>query len=362
MIRNNVEIKLCGAILAAVLVLSGCGGSETAAVSGVSAPSDSQKLTIYTAHKEEVYRPVIEEFEDRTGIWVDVEAGGTTEMLRRIQEEQKAGASGSGAADIMFGGGAENLETFRECFESYYSANESALDQNFLSADGSWTPFTELPIVFIYNNKLVSEDDAPKSWREFLDGTWSGKVSFADPEKSGTSITILETLRLVSGEQEWSSGEDELLKDFADGLEGHMAAGSGEVIKEVSSGERMVGITLEETALKEIAKGSDLGMRYPEEGTSAVPDGAAVVQNAPHGENARKFIDFMTDLPVQKYVETNLYRRSVRTDVNEIVRGTAGLDRNVTGDLRVLNFDVKAASEEERQVLERFLEYARGSS
>lgn len=357
-------------MIASAAILTGCASAQNVSVTP---PSDGQRLVIYTAHKEEVYRPVIEEFEDQTGIWVDVQAGGTTQMLRRIRQEQSAVTSGktsqsaaisgtSGAifpADIMFGGGAENLEAYRDCFAPYHSPLEDKITSSFRSCDGTWTPFTELPIVFIYNSKLVARENAPRSWKDFLDGEWSGQISFADPQKSGTSITILETLKLVNDSQDWGMREEELLEQFAEQLGGHLAAGSGDVPREVASGTRMVGITLEETALKFMAGGSDIGMIYPEEGTSAVPDCVAIVRNAPHEENAKRFADFVIDRPVQKYVETYLFRRSVRTDVNETIRGTNGLSEQDTGTLRILPFDVSGASKDGRDMLEKFLSYMR---
>ena len=42
--------------------------------------------------------------------------------------------------------------------------------------------FTELPIVLIYNNKLVDAASAPRGFEDLFDGNWDGKVSFADPE------------------------------------------------------------------------------------------------------------------------------------------------------------------------------------
>ena len=72
--------RICPLLLAALLaILSACGAGEpeTAAY----APAESERLVIYTAHKEEVYWPIVQEFERRTGIWVDVVAGGTNELL-----------------------------------------------------------------------------------------------------------------------------------------------------------------------------------------------------------------------------------------------------------------------------------------
>lgn len=336
-------------LVCAVCLCAGCGRQST--VSAVAEPGsepqidESRQLVVYTAHKREVYQPILEEFEERTGIWVRVEAGGTTEMLRRIRQESQ---DGTAAADVMFGGGIENLELFGDYFEPYHVGREGELYPSFVSEDGLWTPFTELPIVFIYNRKLVPEEKAPGSWKEFLDGTWDGQISFADPEKSGTSLTILETLRLVNREQGWYDSDEAVLERFATGLQQEMAAGSGDVPTEVASGHRKVGITLEETALKSAAAGSDVAIAYPAEGTSAVPDGTAIVKGTDHEANAQQFLDFTVSDPVQRYVVSHLYRRSVRTDVEERPDGE---------EVRVLDFDVQAASTEEREVLEKFLQY-----
>ena len=150
--KTGLNKKLIYFMIASAAILTGCASAQNVSVTP---PSDGQRLVIYTAHKEEVYRPVIEEFEDQTGIWVDVQAGGTTQMLRRIRQEQSAVTSGkTPPADIMFGGGAENLEAYRDCFAPYHSPLEDNISSSFRSSDGTWTPFTELPIVFIYNSKL----------------------------------------------------------------------------------------------------------------------------------------------------------------------------------------------------------------
>lgn len=74
-------------------------------------PDESMRLTVYTSHKEEVYQPIIEEFERRTGVWVRVVSGGTTELLERIAAESDAPA-----ADVMFGGGVESAWAYEAYF------------------------------------------------------------------------------------------------------------------------------------------------------------------------------------------------------------------------------------------------------
>ena len=66
-----------------LLLLSGCAGE--AAVSGT-LPQPENRLVVYTSHKEEVYQPIIREFEERTADQFDAvrrRLSGHGRLLRR---------------------------------------------------------------------------------------------------------------------------------------------------------------------------------------------------------------------------------------------------------------------------------------
>lgn len=318
-------------LLAAVMLFSGgCGQQE--ALKTVTAVPEEQKLILYTSHKEEVYGPIVKEFEERTGIWVQVVAGGTTELLERILAE-----GGENSCDVMFGGGVESYDAYRECFEPYQCGQAELLDATYVSEDGIWTVFSELPIVFIYNNKLVDKKEAPQGWADLLEEKWRGKIAFADAAKSGTSYTALATMIQVL-----DMDEKELLQKFAGALNGKVSEGSRAVVDEVASGVRLVGITLEETAKKRIAAGSDIAMVYPKEGTSAVPDGCALVKGARHVENAQLFIDFTVSNDVQRLLMEQFCRRTVRTDMQQ---------ETDADPARIAAFDIEWAGEHQEEIL-----------
>ena len=71
-------------ILLALLLLSGCASG---AVDAGTLPQPGSRLVVYTSHKEEVYRPIIREFEERTGIWVELVTGGSNELLQQLEKE-----------------------------------------------------------------------------------------------------------------------------------------------------------------------------------------------------------------------------------------------------------------------------------
>lgn len=309
--------KLISLALALALVLCGCGSkAETPDF----APAESERLVLYTSHKQEVWQPIVKEFETRTGIWVQVVEGGTNELLERLSGEKNAPA-----ADVMFGGGVESLEADTTLFTPYKSIHSEDILPQYQSPEDTWTPFSSLPVVLIYNPKLV-EPGQITCWADLLKPELRGKIAFADPAVSGSSYTALVTLLNAVG-----GDSDALLRRFAENLEGGQLSGSGEVLSAVSQGERWVGITLEETASRRIAAGDQLAMVYPADGTSCVPDGCAIIAGGPHPDNARKFVDFTVSRDVQQRIQQQLCRRSVRDDVDQ-ASGLPALDGIVQVD------------------------------
>lgn len=327
-------MKRALALALMLLLLAGCGNAgELAAF----APDDAERLVIYTSHKEEVYGPIVKEFQQRTGIWVEVVTGGSGELLERIAMESDAPA-----CDLMFGGGVESLAAYEDCFEPCTPAGVEFLRGVGLSADSLWTPFSSLPLVLIYNTRLVSEGEVT-GWADLLDPHWKGRIAFADPTVSGSSYTAALTLFSCIEGEDW-----EILAKLVANLDGGALSDSGDVVESVRSGSRYIGVTLEETALKQ--RSPEVGIVYPAEGTSAVPDGCALIKGARHPENARAFLDFVLDRDVQELLVSDLSRRSVRTDVH------APEDLPSEAELGIIDYDVHWAGSIKEEFIARWSE------
>ena len=319
--------------LALLFSLAGCAAREPAPAPEY-APDETHRLVVYTSHKEEVWRPIVKEFEERTGIWVDVVYGATSELLERIVQEDKAPR-----ADVMFGGGVESLETYRDCFTPYACAGADRVPDQFRSPEDLWTPFSALPVVLVYNTKLVSPGQI-NSWGDLLDPALRGRIAFTDPAASGSSFTALVTmLKALGGER------DDIIRRFAENLGGVQLESSGTVLTAVADGDALVGVTLEESALKRIAEEKNIAMVYPEDGVSCVPDGSAIVKGAPHGDNARLFLDFTVSPEVQALVAGRFCRRPVRDDV-EPLADLPGLD-----ELPMAGYDMDQAVRDREAIL-----------
>lgn len=335
MVRRALALLLC-------LLLTGCAAPASAPELSY-APAEEERLVLYTSHKEEVYWPIVKEFEERTGIWVEVVAGGTNELLEQIQSQ-----ADSPRADVMFGGGVESLTSYAGCFTPYRCAGAEEIAAQFQAPGDLWTPFSALPVVLIYNTKLLSEG-ALTGWEDLLSPRYRGRIAFADPSVSGSSFTALVTLLCaVEGENE------EVIRLFAQNLGGRQLQGSGDVVASVAGGTDLVGITLEETALKGLAAGYDIALVYPADGTSCVPDASALIRGAPHEDNARLFLDFTVSAEVQRLLAGAFFRRSVREDV------PAAEAMPPLADLPAAAYDVAWASGHRESVLMTWAFYLGG--
>ena len=166
-----------------ILLLSSCGRRTEGEI--LKAPAEDKRLLIYTSHKEELWKPIVKEFEERTGIWVEVDSGGTNLLLEDIAEKK-----GEVDADLFFGGGVESLDAFSEYFIPYEAKGIEAVDPQFRSASDVWTPFSALPVVLIYNEKLLSPEELG-SWKDVLAPKYKGKIAMANPAYSASAFTGL---------------------------------------------------------------------------------------------------------------------------------------------------------------------------
>ena len=327
-------VKMLCLLLAIITAVTGCGTRTEDQTTLQYAPAEENRLVIYTSHKKEVYWPVIKEFEERTGIWVEIVSGGTNELLSRLVQEADAPR-----ADVMFGGGVDSLEAYADCFTPYFCRDWVLLDYTMRSIDGLWTPFSALPVVLIYNTKLVSPGRL-NCWKDLFSPAWQGRIAFCDPSVSGSSFTGLVTLlQAVDGDM------DETLQSFAVSLDGRQLETSGEVLDAVADGTDLVGITLEETALKRAAAGAEIALVYPSDGTSCVPDGGALVKGAPHEKNAQRFLDFIASPDVQERMETEFSRRPIRQTQTQ-AEGLPPL-----ADIPLVDYNISRASENHNKIL-----------
>lgn len=336
--------KYFKSLLLALLVLSlvACSGNGSGDEDNGKG-DEKETLTVYSPHPAETINLVIKEFEEETGIDVDVVAAGTGELLKRVESE-----TDNPLGDVLWGGGAESLASFTDYFEPYESSELEFVEEQYYADDYTWTGESPLPMVLMYNTNLVDEANAPKGWEDLLNEDFKGQIAMADPAKSGSAYTILATMVQAFGKDD-GNGWD-FISDFYDALDGKILSSSSSVYKGVADGEYAVGLTLEKEAIKYVLSEAPVKIVYPEEGTSAIPDGAAVIKGAKNMELAQQFIDFALSKDTQEIMSDQLSRRSIRTDANP----PEGLDDLAT--IKLIDYDFDWAANSKEEILDKWKE------
>lgn len=319
------------------------GTAEAAEAAGEKAPEDYKgTVVVYSPHDADPLNAGVNQFMEKyPNVKVEVVAAGTGELCNRIAAE-----TANPIADVLWGGGADSLAAFKEYFQPYVCANDEFIGAAYKDPDGLWIGESPLPMVLFYNKDLIEKDGmtVPETWEDLTKPEWKGKIAYCLPSKSGSAYTQLCTMILGHGGKE--DGWD-FIKKLYDNLDGKIVDSSGKCHKMVADGEFYVGLTLEKAAVQ-YKDDVSVGFVYPKDGTSAVPDGVALVKGCPNEENAKLFIDFVTSKECQTEQSQQWGRRPVRSDM-EVGEGMAKLD-----DIILVDYDFDWAANNKEEIIEHF--------
>lgn len=339
-------------LLALVLVLTACGngGQGQAQDTGNAGDSggESGVVVVYSPHDADPLNDGVNRFMKKyPNIKVQVVAAGTGELINRIKAEEA-----KPIADVLWGGGADSVVAFKEYFEPYVSVHDDQIPAAYKDPNHIWVGESPLPMVLFYNKELLARDgmDAPKTWADLLNPEWKGKIAYCSPSKSGSAYTQLCTMLFGHGGKE--EGWD-FIKKFYANLDGKLLDSSSKCHKMVADGEFHVGLTLEKAAVK-YADDQNVAFVYPEDGTSAVPDGVALVKNGPNPDNAKLFIDFVTSAEAQTSQSQNWGRRPANATV-DVPTGMAKLN-----EIKLVDYDFEWAAKNKEEIIERFQDIVTG--
>jgi iron(III) transport system substrate-binding protein len=322
-----VGIGLVASVLALTLGMASAQGT----------PENS--VVVYSAADADMVNAVVAAFEKKyPGTKASSVVAGTGEIIKRMEAEQARPLG-----DLGWSFGPEAIGDKKGLFEPYLSRESGSFFPGQVPADRVWSPFTTMPYVIMYNKKLVSEAEKPKSWKDVLDPKWKGKVAYADASKSGSSYTLLVAWLSIYGKNEtgWKFVED-LLRQCK------VLPKSSMTYQGVANGEYPIGLTFEQAAFDYLKGGAPIGLIYPSEGTAITLDGSAVIKNAPHPNAAKLFLDWTVSKEMQQLMVERFGRRSVRKDVGSPA-GLPALDQ-----IKAIAYDLDYAANSRTQLLKRF--------
>lgn len=168
------------------------------------APAAPGALVVYSGRNENLVGPLFQQFQESTGIQVDVRYGDTSELAATILEEGQ-----NSPADVYFGQDAGALGALDKAGR-FVALPQSILDQvdnRFRAADGMWVGTSGRARVFAYNTVELDETELPVSIWALLEPQWKGKVGWAPT--NGSFQSFVTALRVLEGEDraaEWLAG------------------------------------------------------------------------------------------------------------------------------------------------------------
>lgn len=300
--KGWIQTSAAVAFIATVIFLAGCG-------------KQGSSVVVYTALDEMYSRPILDAFEEETGIAVravyDTEAAKTTGLVTRLIAEQRRPR-----ADVFWNN--EVAQTIllknKGVIEPYLSPAAAAIPAQFKDPEGYWTGFAARARVIIYNTDIVR--GAPTSVRDFLKPEWSGRTAIALP-LFGTTATHAAALFAL-----W--GDEEAKEFFRDLLENDVAvlAGNATVRDMVARGEYAIGLTDTDDANGAVEDGLPARWLLPDQeeggiGTLVIPNTVALIKGGPNPDGGKKLIDFL----LSPEVEGKLARmRSIQIPLNPSVQ------------------------------------------
>jgi len=257
-----------------------------------------KQVVLYTALDQIFSEPIIQDFEQETGIKVkvvyDTEAAKTTGLVNRLIAEKD-----NPNADVFWNNEIARSILLKDkgILASYISAQAKDIPSQFKDNQGFWTGFAARARVLIYNKDLVKDPELPRSIFDLTAPKWSKKVALANP-LFGTTATHCAALFVALG--------DEKAKAYFQALADNqivMVSGNSESRDRVVDGELAVGFTDTDDAWVAISEGKNVNMIYPDNrglGTLLIPNTVCLIKNAPHPEQAKQLIDYILSRKVEE--------------------------------------------------------------
>ena len=278
-------------------------------LSGADISSSEERIIIISPHWEgiehEFERAFKEAYEGMEIEWLDV--GGTSDILKFVKSEFSQNPDGIGV-DLLFGGGTDPFwELARLELLQPYKVPDKILDRVGKTVAGvpvydpqyRWYGAALAGFGIIYNKKVldIMKLPEPKAWEDLTDPPLLTWVSSADPRNSGSVHMMYEIILQAYG---WDKGWQVITCMGANVR--NFVKGSGQTLKEVSTGDAAYGLAIDFYATSTINRvGRDkIGYVMPEGLTVVNPDGIAMLKGAPNPKLAGKFIDFVLSEKGQK--------------------------------------------------------------
>lgn len=343
-LRTKSILALSAAAVLSFSTFMGCAPKSETSLS-----DESKVVNIYSARHYDVDKILYAQFEEETGIKVNVVEGKAPELLERLKREGK-----DTEADIFATADIANL----------YQAVESDLTQpiesqivdknipeNLRGNNNEWVALTTRARIIAYDKDKVNPEDL-STYEDLTSDKWKGSI-LVRPSDSSYNQSLLASFIELNGEEkakEWAQG---IVNNMARQPEGNdrdqvkaIAAGQGKL---AIVNTYYVGMLLNSQDAEEVKAAEKVGVFFMED-THVNVSGVVLGKYAKNKENAIKFIEFMTGEKAQKAMTDNNYEYPTNSSVepSELLKSW--------GDFKAQDIDITKIGENNRRAVEIFNE------
>lgn len=255
---------------------------------------DRREVVVYTAHDRTLSSPILDRFEQETGIRVravyDAEAAKTTGLVNRLIARRD-----HPDADVFWNN--EIIQTIRlqdlGLLSPYDSPAAARFDESWRDPDRCWTAFAGRLRLVIVNTELI-DTPSPLGLRALADERWRGRAALAVP-LFGTTLTHMAVVRHEIG--------DDAFIDLLHGIRDNdvkLAPGNGPVRDLVSLGAVHWGLTDTDDAYAAMLEEAPVDVALPDGRVILIPNTVSVINGAPNRAEAETLVDFLLSPGVER--------------------------------------------------------------
>jgi iron(III) transport system substrate-binding protein len=299
---------------------------------------NAQSITVYVGRGEALAGPIIERFEETTGIDVQVRYGSTAELAGLILEEGDASPADAFWAQDAGALGALEKAGRLVAVPAELVANVSAKNQH---PGNMWVPVSARNRVIIYSLDRVDAADLPVSVFDLTDEQYRGRVAWAPGNASFQSFVT--ALRVAYGEE---AARDWLEGMIANGAKSY--SNNGGQLDAVAAGEVDFGLVNNYYLLRRLATepGFPVGQAFFDDGdigNLANVTGIGVVASTDQAAEVQQFIAFLLSDEAQAFftndnqeypITTTVAPHPALTDLGDPVAASPLVDLSSIDDLQ----------------------------
>ncbi|WP_299143947.1 ABC transporter substrate-binding protein [uncultured Dialister sp.] len=288
--KNWKKLALLAACCSLALTLSACGTKTGPASSAASkAAAGDKKITVYMPSPAGLSSKLAKDYEKKTGTKVEIFQGTTGEILARLEAEK----NNQTADVVVLASWSDGLSLKKKgVLVPYKPKDADKMVMDFMDKDNELTGYSASAVGVIYNKNVIPSLSA--DWSELSDPAYKDNLAIPDPQKSGACKDFLAGYVNAKG---WDALEG-MAKN------GMIVPGANKAALEaVTTGEKGILVAgVDYNAYTAMKKGEPLAIYYPKSGTIVNPRPAMIMKNAPHEEEAKKFMDYLISDDAQKLV------------------------------------------------------------